>query len=303
MVGKAVKTIRRIRIGEDRLFDAFNMTFLSIVLVIILFPLVFVVNASISDPALVTTGQVTIFPRGIQFDGYRKIFEYDKLWLGYRNTIMYTVLGTTLNIVVTIAAAYPLSRRDFAGRGALTFLLVFTMFFNGGLIPTYLLVRDLGLLNTIWAMVLPRLAMVWHIIIARTYLQSVIPNELHEAAKMDGCSNMRFLMSIVLPLSKPILAVITLYYAVYHWNTFFDALIYLSNDQLYPLQLVLRDILLLTQLELDMTQDFEEVREQRQFVEAVKYGIIIVASVPVLILYPFLQKFFVKGVMIGSLKG
>ena len=291
---------------EDRWVDAIVLVVSSIILVLVLYPLIYIVSASFSDPKLVMSGDVFLLPKQASFEGYRQIFEYKPIWIGYRNTLFYTAAGTLLNLLFTIPCAYALSRRDFAGRNALMFLFVFTMFFSGGLIPTYLVVQQLGLINTVWVLLIPKAVNVWNLIIARTFFQTTIPNELKDAAFIDGCSNFKLFVKIIIPLSAPIIVVMTLFYAVYHWNAFFDALIYLSEFRLYPLQLILRNILIMDQLVDMMGADsdaLEQIIRRLELREAMKYGIVVVSSLPVLVLYPFLQKYFVKGVMIGSIKG
>ena len=263
----------------------------------------FIVIASFSDPDLVNSGQVWWRPRGITSEGYRRILQDEAVWRGYRNTILYTVLGTAVNLAVTIPAAYALSRHDFVGRGALMMIFAFTMFFTGGLIPRYLLVKSLGMVNTIWAMIIPEAVLVWNLVVTRTFFQQNIPDELREAAVMDGCSNTLFFFAVVLPLSQAILAVMVLFYAVGHWNSFFPALIYLRNEKLYPLQIILRDILIEAETQEQMIDDAKALEEQQRLAELIKYGVIMVASVPVLVLYPFLQRYFVQGIMIGAIKG
>lgn len=216
---------------------------------------------------------------------------------------MYTVIGTALNVVMTIAAAYPLSRQDFKGRNAFTVLIVFTMFFSGGMIPTYLLIKDLGLLDSFWVMILPTAVSVWNILIMRTFFQSSIPKELQEAAFLDGCSNLKLLVRIILPLSGPVLAVMVLFYAVGHWNSYFNALIYLSDRDKYPLQLFLREILIQDQMQNMVDLGSDTYSKSLMEVEAIKYAAVMVTNLPMLILYPFLQKYFIKGVMIGAIKG
>jgi putative aldouronate transport system permease protein len=290
----------------DKIFDFFNTLILSLALTIILYPLIFVVSASISDPNLVNLGKVFLWPRSVTFDGYRRIIQDSRIWIGYRNTILYTVSGTLINLIVTIPAAYALSRKDFYGRNIFTALFTFTMFFGGGLIPTYLMIRSFGMLNTIWALILPVATGMWYIIISRTYFQSNIPIELQEAAHIDGCSNTRLLFTIVIPLSIPILMVIALFCGVAHWNSFFSALIYITDKSKYPLQLVLREILILNRSSAAMMvtgEDMDLVALQSKIAEQIKYGVIIVSSAPLLIVYPFIQKHFIKGVMIGAIKG
>ena len=296
-----MSTLTRTR--GDVIFDSINTVVMVVVMAVILYPLYFIVIASFSNPDLVSAGRVWILPRGITWDGYRRIINHRMIWTGYANTIYYTVVGTAINMLLTIPAAYALSRRDFLGRDVIMMGISFTMFFAGGLIPLYLLVRSLGILNTRWAMVLPNAVLVWNLIVARTFFQQSIPDELLEAARMDGCTNRRFFVSVVLPLSPAILAVMLLFYAVGHWNAFFQALIFLRNERFYPLQLVLRDILISAQSQEAMMDDVRAIQEQMRIADSIKYGSIIVASVPVLILYPFLQRFFVRGVMIGAIKG
>jgi putative aldouronate transport system permease protein len=296
-----VNTLTRTR--GDAVFDAINVMLMALSMVLILYPLYFVVIASISNPDQVNAGRVWFVPRDITFDGYRRIMNNRTIWTGYGNTIIYAVAGTAINLLLTIPAAYALSRRDFMGRDFFMILFTFTMFFAGGLIPLYLLVRSLGMLNTRWAMVLPNAILVWNLIVARTFFQHSIPAELLEAARMDGCTNRRFFVSVVLPLSPALLAVMVLFYAVGHWNSFFHALVFLRSERLYPLQLVLRDILLAAQMQETMVDDVRAAREQMRIADSIRYGSIIVASLPVLILYPFLQRYFVQGVMIGAIKG
>lgn len=287
--------------SSDRFFQICVNTILIIILIIILYPLIFVLSASISEPLYLLQGKVNLLPKGFTLDSYAKIFKNNDIWNGYKNTIIYVSVGTLINLVMTTLGAYPLSRRDMYGRNVITALLVFTMFFSGGMIPTYLVIKNLGMLNSIWAMVIPGAVSVYNLIIMRTFFQS-IPYELQESATIDGASDFQILLKIILPLSKPILAVMTLFYAVSHWNAFFDALIYLSNRSKYPLQLILREILI--QSDISGMEEFDEdLIENAMSIEGIKYAIILVANLPVLLLYPFLQKYFVQGVMIGSLKG
>ncbi len=286
----------------DRLFTILNYVFLSIVALLVLYPLLFVVSASFSNPQYVISGEMWLWPKEFTVDAYEKVFKNKEIINGFINTVKYTVAGTALNVVMTILAAYPLSRKDFKGRGFFMAFIVFTMFFSGGLIPTYLLIRDLGMLNTFWVMIIPNAVAVWNIIIMRTFFQG-IPTELEESAKIDGSGNFRILWSIVLPLSFPVIAVMVLFYSVGHWNSYFQALIYLQDEKRFPLQLILRQILIQGQAD-DMVKGTSESFLQQQLsVEGLKYAVLIVANLPMLMLYPFLQKYFVKGVMIGSLKG
>lgn len=287
--------------SSERLFDILIYAIAAIIIVIVLYPLLFIVSASFSDPARVLNGEVWLLPKGVTLDAYENILHNDKIWTGYRNTILYTTVGTAINIIMTILAAYPLSRPDLPGRNGIMVLITLTMFFNGGLIPTYLLVKDLGMVDTMWALIIPGAIATYNLIVMRTYFQSSIPWELQEAAHIDGSSNWRLLFSIILPLSKPILAVMVLFYAVGHWNSFFNALIYIRNEDLHPLQLVLREILLISQS--DAVDGSVGLEKSILLAESIKYAVIIVSSLPVLLMYPLVQRHFVKGVMIGSIKG
>ncbi len=286
----------------DRIFDRVIFIIIILILIMVVYPLVFIVSASISEPTRVAAGDVILLPKEIIFDGYSRIFNTGTIWTGYRNTFVYVILGTTISVILTLMAAYPLSKKDLVGRNVFTFIIVFTMFFNGGLIPTYLLVKSLEMYNSIWAMIIPNAVGVWNVIISRTYFQSTIPQELYDAAHMDGCTNWKSFIKIVIPLSKPVVAVITLFYSVWIWNNYFDAIIYLSDFNLFPLQLILRSILVENH-NFDLTGDIKDLLEMQRAAELVRYGVIIVSSVPILCFYPFLQKYFVKGIMIGSLKG
>jgi len=287
---------------EDWVFDAVIYAIAAVVIAIVLYPLLFVISASFSDPAKVLGGEVWLLPKGLNVDAYVNILHNDKIWIGYRNTIFYAVVGTAINLVMTIIAAYPLSRPDLPGRGVIMLFITLTMFFSGGLIPTYLLIKNLGMVDTVWALLVPGAIATYNLIVMRTYFQSSIPWELQEAAHIDGCSNMRLLLNIILPLSKPIIAVMVLFYAVGHWNSYFGALIYLRNEALYPLQLVLREILLISQ-SAAIDGGSVGLEQKIMLAESIKYAVILVSSLPVLIMYPFVQKHFVKGVLIGSVKG
>ena len=293
------------RTKSDKIFDTFNVIIFMIIILLIIYPLYFMIIASFSDPGLVNTGNVWLWPKNVTLEGYRVIFQNDQIWTGYKNSIIYTVVGTTINVILTIAGGYALSRKDLIGRNYMMFFITFTMFFSGGLIPTYLLVRDLGLVNTMWALIIPGAVSAYNLIIVKTFFEANIPDELLEAGIMDGCSNMTFFLKIAIPLSKPIIAVMILFHAVGHWNQYFAALIYIRDASLYPLQLVLREILIVEQ-----SRDLSEVGAailddtgRANIASLIQYGVIIVASVPMLVLYPFVQKHFVKGVMIGSIKG
>jgi len=259
-----------------------------------------VISASFSNPIAIVAGDIKFIPVEFNLKSYERVFNNPKIITGYLNSIYLTVMGTFLNLVMTICGAYPLSRKDLAGRNIIALFITFTMMFGGGLIPVYLLVRSLGLYNTYWALIIPGIVSAWNMIIMRTFFQSTIPIELQEAALIDGCSNIRLLISIVIPLSTAIIAVMILFYGVAHWNAYFNAIIYLNKPEKYPLSVILREILILSQ-SMDMMEG--NYTEQIMQTEGIKYALIIVASVPVMILYPFLQRYFVKGVMIGAIKG
>lgn len=287
----------------DRLVGIIIYAVLGLILLVVLYPLVFVASASISNPLSVARGEMWLFPTDLSFVGYERIFANREIWTGYTNTIIYTLVGTAINLVMTIMAAYPLSRKDLAGRHAITGYIVFTMFFSGGLIPTYLLVKNLGMINTMWALIIPGAVSVWNIIIMRTFFQTSIPNEIQESASIDGCSNLQTLWRIVLPLSMPVIAVMILFYSVGHWNAYFNGLIYLNDRDKYPLQLFLREILIKSEVDQMAGSMDLSVQNHLMEAEAIKYAIVIVANLPVLLIYPFLQKYFTKGFMVGAIKG
>lgn len=271
--------------------------------VVILYPLWFVIIASISDPNLVATGEVLLLPKGVTFEGFKYIFRDPRIWSGYYNTIRYTVVGTILALFITIPAGYALSRTDMMGRGIIMKLLIVTKYFSGGLIPTYLVVKGLGLVNTPYVLMILGSFSVFNLILCRTYFLNTMPIELQEAAEIDGCGIFQYFLKVVIPLSKSIIAIMVLYYAVGHWNSFFNGLIYVTDSDLYPLQLILRDILITGQSVDPSTVDPDSLELMKQTARTIQYGVIIVSSLPVLVLYPFVQKHFVKGVMIGSVKG
>ena len=296
--------------GEDRVFYILDITLLSIIFLAVLYPLVFIISASFSDAQQLVMGRVWLWPVKPSLEGYKAVFQHDEVWIGYGNTLFYTFFGTLLNVAMTMTVAYPLSRKDFVGRNLVMFVFTFTMFFNGGLIPTYLLIKSLGMIDTRAVMIIPGAIGVWNVIITRTYLQSNIPLELYDSARVDGASNTRMFFMIVIPLSGPIIAVITLFYAVGHWNAFFNALIYLRSKALQPLQLVLREILiqnspvLMDEMMSGMSEDQLDLMMQREYLQQLlQYALIIVATLPVLAMYPFVQKYFVRGIMIGAIKG
>ena len=271
-------------------------------MLVIAYPLYFVIIASFSQPEAVLNGKLRFLPIGFNLESYQMVLQEEKVWIGYRNTILYTILGTIINLFLTTLGAYSLSRKDMPARTLLTFVISFTMLFGGGRIPVYMVVKNLKLTDTIWAMVIPNAIATYNLLVMKNYFQSSIPDELQEAAAIDGCDHFRTLIKVVLPLSTPIIAVIVLFYAVGHWNAFFNAVLYLRNQDLFPLQIVLRDILLQNSLEAvggDLTGMYEKVMRG----ETMKYALIIVASLPVILIYPFVQKYFVKGIMVGAIKG
>ncbi len=288
----------------DKIFDAVNYSVLSVLLVIFLYPLIFVLSASITKPSEVLYGKMWLFPTSFYFDGYREILKYGDLWTGYLNTIVIVAAGTLLSMLVTFAAGYALSRKDFYAKKFFMMIFVFTMFFGGGLIPTYLLIsKTLNMYDSLAALIIPSAVSVWNIVLIRTYYLSSLPGDLLEAAKIDGCNNVKFFISIALPLSGPILAVIALYNVVGRWNSYFDALIYMSTPEKYPLQLVIRNLLTANEVaNLDPNAGVIEL-ENAMRVEGMKYGVIIVSTLPMLLIYPFVQKYFIKGIFVGSLKG
>lgn len=297
MKGKMKNALR-----SDLAFDVIvNLLGLCIVL-IVLIPLIFVLAASFSDPDLVIKGKVLLLPKGFTTKAYTMVFENEDIWRGFRNSCLYTIAGTLISVILTILAAYPLSRKELPGRNLFMMLILFTMYFSGGMIPTYLLVKDLGMYNTVWSLLIPAAISTYNLIVAKTFFENSIPGELYESARLDGCGNIAMLYRIVLPLSKAILAVLVLYYAVGIWNAYFDALIYVRDTSLHPLQIVLRNILLLGQTEQMGTNDVG-MADKIKMAEAVKYSAIVVSSIPMLLIYPFVQKYFVKGVMIGAVKG
>lgn len=293
------------RIGQtrmDRVFDIMNYAILTLCFLLVAYPLYFIVIASISDPVDVNAGRVILYPVKTTLDGYKRILEYKSFFTGYRNTLLYTGVGTLVNMVLTVPAAYALSRKDLVGRNGFMMMIAFTMIFSAGLIPTYLHIRDLNLIDTMWALILPGAVSTWNLIVARTFFQQTIPDDLLEAAQLDGASNIQFFLQIVLPLSKSILAVLVLFYAVSHWNSYQNALYYITSDDKRPLQLVLRSILFENTMG-DMVEDAANLAAQQRLGDLIKYGIIIASSLPLLILYPFLQRYFIQGVMIGAVKG
>lgn len=290
--------------GKRRTPDVMEMLiylFAALMLIIIVYPLYFIVMASFSDPAAVANGKMWLFPKGFTLDGYKELLKHSNIWIGYKNTILYTAVGTLISLAINVSAAYALSRKDLVGRKAITMFFIFTMFFNGGLIPTFLTIRDFHMYDTFLVMVLPFSVAVFNIIVARTFFQSSIPGDLWEAAQLDGCGNLKYYVQIVLPLSKAILSVLALWTAVGYWNSYFNALIYLKDQDLYPLQLVLRNILITNQMQSSLGTGEAAVVALR-LANLMRYAVIIVSTLPIMCLYPFVQKYFNQGVMIGAVK-
>ena len=293
---------------NDRIFDAVNYSILGLLLLIFIAPLLNVLSSSFSNPDMITSGKVWLFPKEFTLEGYAELGKMEKIWIGYANSVFYTVVGTIVNLIITIMCAYPLSKKDLVGRNFFMGIFSFTMFFGGGLVPTFMLVRSLGLLGSRAALIIPGAMSVYNMIIARTFFSTSIPAELYDAAEIDGCNELATIIRIVIPLSAPIIAVLGLYYAVAHWNSYFSALIYLSDSSKYPLQLVLRDFLLSQKSWDDMlssasTEAQAQIVEEMKKRELMKYVVIVVAALPMCIIYPFIQKFFIKGVMVGAIKG
>ncbi len=284
----------------DKLFRLIRDVILLLFCVIVLYPVIYVISASFSNPLFVMKNEVVLLPKGFTLIGYEKVFSNPDVWNSYKNTIVYTTVGTALNVILTSTGAFALSRKDFKGRNFWTFYITFTMFFSGGIIPVYLLIKQLNLYDTFWVMILPGVISAWNMIIMRTFFQSNVTMELQEAAIIDGCNDLVIFLKIALPLSMPIIAIMTLFYGVDHWNSFFGAMLYLSDRDKFPLQLILREIL----LQNISSGNVEGPAADQQIVgESIRYALIIVATVPILLVYPFIQKYFVKGVLVGAIKG
>ncbi len=288
---------------DDKIFTIIVAVILTMFFIAVLYPCIFVISASFSSGTAVQSGRVVLWPVDFSLDGYDTVFNTPTVWTGYRNSLFYTVAGTIINLCMTLIAAYCLSRHDLPGRNGIMLAFTFTMFFSGGLIPMYMQVQKLGMLNSPLALMLPGAISVYNMIVARTFISNTIPRELLEASQIDGCSDIRYFVNIVLPLSKAIIAVLTLFYAVGHWNSYFNAMIYLHNKDLYPLTLFLREILMSTNIDPSTVSDPELQARLADMAAVIKYALIVVSVVPVLLIYPFVQKYFVTGVMIGSVKG
>lgn len=288
---------------SDKVYDRILCIVLGIFALMVLYPLYFVLIASISDPMHIASGEVFLFPKGLNIDGYKAIFRDDKIWTGYMNSAIYAILGTLIGVSATLCAAYPLSRPDLRFRKGLTLFFTVTMFINGGMIPTYIVIDKMHLMGTIWSIVLPTAVTAYNLIITRTFLQSTIPNDLYEASEIDGCGHVRFFFRVLVPLSTPIIAVLALFSIVQMWNQYMQPMLYLSDQEMYPLQVVLRGILVQNTVDVSMIDDATAITQQMMLAEKIKYALIIVASLPVIAIYPFVQKHLVKGMMIGSVKG
>lgn len=287
----------------DKLFISGVYTYLWITLIIVLYPLIYVISSSFSSPEAVIAGRVWLFPVDFSIEGYLRVFQNESVGTGFFNSIVNTALGTLINVFITMLAAYPASRSNFKHANLFMRLIVFTMLFSGGIVPLYIIVKDLHLLNTRWALMLPNAMAAYFVIVCRTFFKSTIPEAIYESAYIDGCSEFRILKDMVIPLSKPIIAVLALMYAINHWNSYFNALIYINNSDLYPLQIILRNILIANNVDIGTIADAKTMMEMEGMRDLLKYSLIVVASAPVLAIYPFAQKFFIKGMMLGSVKG
>ena len=301
-MGNQLKKFGKAPLG-DKIFIILIYILLAAIMLVVFLPLVYIVSASFSDPQAVISNEVWFLPVRPTLRGYQAVFKNRNILTGFANSFYYMIVGTLVNIVMTVMCAYPLSRKEFTARNKVAMIFVFTMYFSGGLIPTYMLVNSLGLVNTRWSMIIPSAMSTYNMIICRTYFVNSIPDELYEAGQLDGCTPFKYLLRVVVPLSKPILAVLVLYYGVTKWNSYFDAMIYLKSQTMVPLQIVLRDILILNQVDYTMISDASAIAAQRGLTDLLKYSTIVVASLPVLCIYPFLQKYFVTGITLGAVKG
>ena len=291
------------RLGwRDKLFYGICYLIIAVLTLTVLYPILYVVAASLSSASALLSGKVWLWPVDVTFVGYNAILKYKEVWIGYRNTIFYTATGTFINICMTMLCAYPLARKNLYGRKPIMMIFTFTMLFSGGMIPNYILIKNLHMLNSVWSLLLPGAMSVYNMIVARTFIQNNIPGEILESTQIDGCSDTQFFFKMVLPLSKSIIAVLGLWYAVGHWNSYFNAFLYLTDENLYPLQIFLRDILLSSQLSSDI-EDPDAIAQMRTVQLVLKYAMIVVSTAPLFAFYPFVQKYFVKGVMIGSVQG
>lgn len=288
----------------DRILDCFIIGMLVIIAVVAFYPLYLVLICSFSDPAFISSGDVWIVPRGLNFDAYKILLDTREVWVGYRNSLFYTIVGTAMQMIVTTAAGFAVSRKTLPGRRFLMFIFLFPMYFSGGLIPTYLVIKDAGMINTVWALIVPVMVGYYNLILARNYYENSIPEELFESASVDGASTIRYFVQFAIPLSVPVLAVMTLNFALGHWNKYFDAMIYISNDNIQTLQVFIKRITMQATSALDGgTANAEALVEQIRQKQLLKYAVVIVSTVPMILLYPFIQKYFVQGIMMGAVKG
>ena len=303
-----MQTAEKVSVSQtrgDKVFGVINVIFIAFITLITLYPLIYVCSASISSPASVTSGRMWLWPTDITLEGYKRILKNTEIWTGYANTILYTVINVVISLAVTLPAAYALTVKSLPGRKFIVFVFSVTMFFSGGMIPLYVVCRNLGLVNTLWAVILPSATSMWYIILTRTFFQSTIPHELEEASEIDGCSVFATFLRIVLPLSAPIIAVMALYFGVGRWNSYFGEMIFLRDRTKFPLQLFLREILIVATFNQENASNADAITmaEQLRIASIIKYATMIVATLPVIAAYPFIQRYFVKGVMIGSIKG
>lgn len=289
--------------GCDLVFYGVSALVIGILTLTVLYIIVYILSASFSSPAALAAGKVVLWPVDFSVDGYKAVFNYSKVWIGYRNTVFYVIVGTAINVSMTLLCAYPMAQKDLYGGKAIMAYFTFTMIFNGGMIPTYILVKNLGIMNTVWSLLIPGAMTVYNMIIARTFIRTNIPGELRDAARIDGCDDFHFFFEVVLPLSKAIIAVLTLWYAVGHWNSYMDAFLYLRDNKLYPLQIFLKDVLVSGEFSAEDMMDPETAIALQNMKLLLKYSLIVVSVVPLFFFYPFVQKYFVKGVTIGSVKG
>lgn len=299
-----MQTAEKVSVSQtrgDKVFGVINAIFIVFITIITLYPLIYVCSASISSPASVTSGRMWLWPTDITLEGYKRILKNSEIWMGYANTIFYTVVNVAISLAVTLPAAYALTVKSLPGRKFIVFVFSVTMFFSGGMIPLYVVCRNLGLVNTLWAVILPSATSMWYIILTRTFFQSTIPHELEEASEIDGCSVFATFLRIVIPLSAPIIAVMALYFGVGRWNSYFGEMIFLRDRSKFPLQLFLREILLININNANNAAG-NDAADVLYLDTLVKYAMIIISTVPILCIYPFVQKYFMKGVMMGSIK-
>ena len=292
----------KLKSGNDKVFDVINALTMIVICLVIAYPLYYVFMASFTDPGIVNSGKLLLWPEKLFLGGYQKIFAFKPIWIGYWNTIRYTVFGTLTAIAVTIPCGYALSRKDLAGRRLWNFLFTFTMFFNGGIIPLYLVINKIGIYDTIFAMILPGAVIVYNLIVCRSFFDTSVPDELIEASKLDGCTDFGIFFRIVVPVSSTIIAVMLLFYATSIWNSFINALMFMGDQSKMPLQVILRSLILSNQASSVLSSGTEMI-ERQKLADQLKYGVIVVSAMPLLVVYPFVQKYFAKGVMIGAVKG